>query len=256
MRLLSFALAVVVASVAPSYAQAPDAKAEAAAGQKLYTAGQYHDAALKFAHAYELDAQPAFLFDAAQAFRFANECANAAKYYRQFYDIAKQAQAQNLDKVKRYIAEMDQCAKPASPTTGPENPEPAPEPAHVQPPPPEPHQPPPPAITETVPADPGAGKRHLGIALGAVGVAGLVTGFYFTTRVWADNLTCPCTMAEINSHNEQGPKDVTREAVAYSIGGAALAGGVVLYLLGRGQTSEHQMTLAPTKNGAMLSWSF
>src|SRR6266702_276522 len=98
MRHLALALAFVLASglatVAPARAQPQlDAKtaagSEAQAAQKLYEDGQYHDAATHFAHAYELDPQAAYLFDAAQAYRFAKECATAAKYYLEFLDVAK-----------------------------------------------------------------------------------------------------------------------------------------------------------------------
>src|SRR5438067_341636 len=120
---ITIAFAVIAASSLPARAQAEPEKTaatqEATIAQKLYEDGQYREAGGHFARAYELDPQAAYLFDAAQAYRFAKECASSAKYYRQFLDAAKQAQAANLDKVKHYLAEMDQCAKARTQTLEP-----------------------------------------------------------------------------------------------------------------------------------------
>jgi hypothetical protein len=249
-------LCVVCALSAHTRADAPDAKAEAAAGQKLYEDGQYHDAAVKFAHAYELDPQVAYLFDAGQAFRFAKECASSAKYYRQFLDAAKQAQVQNVDKVKKYLAEMDLCTKARTQTL---EPTPKPEPHVVEPaPPPQPVQQPAPP-PETPVSDPGSGKRKAGLALGAVGLVGIAVGAVYTGKVLSDQLDCmahPCTLAQIKQANDEGPTHQHIELASYAVGGAALAGGIVLYMLGRRAASEHGVTLAPTRHGAVLSFTF
>jgi tetratricopeptide (TPR) repeat protein len=259
----SLAIAAVLLSLSLHAYAEPDknaANAEAASAQKLYEDSQYHDAAGHFARAYELDPQAAYLFDAAQAYRFAKECASSAKFYRQFLEVAKQQQAQNLDKVKHYIAEMDQCAKP--PATKP--PEPPPdtghtEPAHAEPAEP-PHQPPPPPIVDTSPADPGSTQRKIGLGLGAVGAAALVTGVVFTFKVRGDEISCSpahtCTQGEIDNANKNGPSDERYEKIFYAVGGVALAGGIALYLLGKSHVGEHAVVIAPTPGGAMAAFTF
>jgi len=243
-------LSVVCALSPRAFADAPDAKTEAAAGQRLYEDGQYHDAGVKFAHAYELDPQIAYLFDAGQAFRFAKECSTSAKYYRQFLDTAKQVQ--NVDKVKKYLAEMDECAKQRTQTLEP----PKPEPPKLQQ---QPEQQPAPA-PETPSADPGATKRKAGLALGAVGLVGIGIGIVYTGKVFSDQRDCSpthtCTLDQINQSNRDGPSDEHIEIAAYAVGAGALAGGVLLYMLGRGESVEHGVTLAPTRHGAMLSFTF
>ena len=251
MRFLIVLAAVGVLAL-PARADVPDAKAEAAAAQKLYEDGRFHDAGLKFAHAYELDPQIAYLFDAGQAFRFAKECSSAAKYYRQFLDVAKQSQVQNTDKVKKYLAEMDECAKQRTQTLEPAKPEPAPSPPPVAQ--------PAPSVPETPAGEPGAGKRKAGLALGGVGIVGIAVGIVYTAKVSGDQINCtpthPCTQVQIDQANKDGPTHEKIEIASYAVGTAALAGGIILYMLGRGEASEHAVTLAPTRNGAMLSFTF
>lgn len=259
MRLL-FVLCAVCAVATRAHADAPDAKTEAAAGQKLYEDGQYHDAGVKFARAYELDPQIAFLFDAGQAFRFAKECASAAKYYRQFLDAAKQAQVQNTDKVKKYLAEMEDCAKVRTQTLDPTKSEPP----HVQPPAPAApaQQPAPPQPLPETPstAEPGAGKRKAGLVLGAVGIVGIAVGVVYQAKENSDEISCTpthlCTQAQIDKANNDGPSDGHIAIAGYAVGGAALVSGIALYVLGRGEANEHGVTLAPTRHGAMLSFTF
>lgn len=264
-------IALVLAALCSHADAEPDkaaANQEATIAGKLYESNQYRDAAEHFMRAYDLDPQAAYLFDAAQAYRFAKDCASSAKVYRQFLDVAKQAQVQNLDKVKHYIAEMDQCAKvePAKPL--PETtPKPQPEPPKLQPEPPntadlQPLPPPP-------PPDPGAGKRHLGIAVGAAGVVLVGLGAY--TYHWVGKVkderdaytmmycstASPCDSGPILKLDDRGHKDAVYSITELSVGGVAVAAGVALYVLGSGHSNgEHPVAIVPTGRGALLSFTF
>jgi hypothetical protein len=261
-----FALALLAGSAFAQAELTPKAKAEAesAAGQKLFDDGKFHDAAGHFVHANEIDPQAPYIYNAATAYRLAGDCANAAKYYRSFVDATKGVQVQNLDKVKRYIDDMDACAKSPEPT------------------PPQP----PPVVAQPVPTsnpaapqpspDPGRTKRRVGVAVGAAGIVGLAVGAYFTSRVISAHnddqawLTAncqpppnmPCDPAALATQQkldqDRGKRAETGEAIAYGVGGAAVIGGVVLYVLGRGDTGEHPVAVAPTRGGAMVTagWSF
>lgn len=239
------AVAVVLAVAARASAQPASAPGDAEIAKRLYAAGDYAGAAERFVRAHALDPQPAYLFDAAQAYRFAKDCANAAKYYREFIDIAQRAKAQNLDKVKGYLADMEACAKPAQPAPAPQTPPAVAEPQRPETP---------------VDGDPGHGKRQLGLALGGVGIAGLATGAIFTAIVKSDEITCsttnPCSYTQLRKANADGSRHEHYEIAAYAIGTGALAAGIVLYMLGRQHGDEAAVTVAPTRNGAAVSFTF
>jgi hypothetical protein len=256
-KLARLALALAVATSV--HAQpAPDPKAsassEAEVGERLYGQSDFTGAATHFARAYELDPQPAYLFDLAQAYRFAKDCANAAKYFKQFIDIAQQAQAQNLDKVRRYLADMEACAQehlsapapapspaPARPVVGGDQPSPLP-----------------PAI------DRGASKRHLGIAVGGGGV--VLLGLGVLAQHWAGTVetdrnnyagkycmtASPCPYATLKKLDDKGNTDSAISQAAYGVGVAAVAAGIALYVLGHREGSEQPVAVAPTANGAAV----
>ena len=117
-------------------------------GQIRYRAGDYAAAAELFRAAWEHDHDPVYLFNTAQAYRFAKACATSADYYKQF--LAAAPAAPNRDKVQQWIDEMTACATPQA----------------LEPLPPEPARP-----ARSEPA--GAGKRYAGIALGAAGLVGV-----------------------------------------------------------------------------------
>lgn len=223
-------------------------------GARLYKEGHFAEAAKEFEKAYQLAPTPALLFNIAQSYRFASDCAPAAAYYRKF--VAAVKDAPNLDKVQKYIEEMDACVaaqeKKPEPAPAPApSPSPSPSPAVVVPPPP-----------QSEPSDAGATKRHVGIALGVVGLAGLVTGVYFTHEVGvaeADHnklvTTCTpltCTTDTFKTIDDRGHRDQILAITSYAVGGAAIAAGVALYVLGRAHGDEHVAVL-PVPGGAYAS---
>jgi len=61
-----------------------------------------------------------------------------------------------------------------------------------------------------------------------------------------------------DQYSDPGKRDNILEGVSFAVGGAAVVGGIVMYVLGRGDTREHPVAVAPTRNGAMVTagWSF
>jgi hypothetical protein len=260
-----FALAVLAGGAFAQAELTPKAKAEAeaAAGQKLFDDGKFHDAAGHFVHANEIDPQAPYIYNAATAYRLAGDCLNAAKYYRTFVDATKGVQVQNIDKVKHYIDDMDACAKAAEPA-------------------PPPTPPPGPGVTQPgsevrvpapEPADPGRGKRRTGMVVAAVGVAAIGAGVAFglagkkthDDEVTWSAMNCStqpgmqCDGQYLKDHfTNPGKLDNILMGVSLGVGGAAVIGGVVLYVLGRGETGEQPVAVAPTRGGAMVTagWSF
>src|SRR3569623_2615719 len=107
---------VLVASAAraqPAPAGPPPREREA---EELFKHGRYAEAAARFEDAYARDPRPAYLFNSAQSYRLAHQCAKSAAAYRKFLDVAPK-DTPNLEKVDVYIREIDDCVKTAAPVT-------------------------------------------------------------------------------------------------------------------------------------------
>src|SRR5262245_1338853 len=115
MRAAALVIAAIACTAAPSARAQPatDAKTRAnaafAAGETAYKAGQFLDAAAQFKAAYDLDPDPGYLFNIAQAYRFAGDCVSAADYYRQF--LTEIPDPPNADKIRGWADETAECAK-------------------------------------------------------------------------------------------------------------------------------------------------
>jgi tetratricopeptide (TPR) repeat protein len=249
LALIAALCAYGVAAAAPTD-PAPDpdkAKASAAyaRGRAQYAATDYRAAAASFLEAYAADPDPGYLFNAGQAFRFAGDCAQAARAYRQF--LGAVSSAPNLDKVRGYLDEMDACVRRQLPSPPP-------------PPPTSPTSPAPPAPPED---DPGATRRHVGLALGGAGLAVVGAGVWFThdvlyfeDRSHRCTAMAPCTAAQFAHWNDRGHTASNLAVTAYVAGGAALVGGAALYLLGRRRDAEPPIAVAPAPGGALVTAGF
>jgi hypothetical protein len=211
-------------------------------GAKLFVAGKYADAAAKFEAAYQLDGDPSMLFDAAQADRLAGACPPAAAAYRKFLAEGKPVDPAPIE---RYIAEMDRCAKAADTSDR--------------------ELAPPRVITVThVLVDRGKRRRMAGLALGAAGVVALGTGLLLGHD--ANQLTgeraalCAngCVWGDVSGEaahlDARGHRVQLAEGLVYAAGAAAIASGIALYLLGRGQ--EVEITATPGGASVGASWRF
>ena len=177
--------------------------------------------------------------------------------------------AEHLDKVRDYIAEMDACTAQPAPS------EPAPQPPPPQPPPP-PRPPPPPqqphvTVHAPTPAptatDRGAGLRRAGWIIGGAGLAAVAAGVVFHVELGQASserahlvTTCndaagappaSCNAGAFRAIDDRGHRDAALAAAGYAVGGAALITGVALYFLGRG--GEHAVAVTPLPGGAMAS---
>lgn len=255
---------IALASTRTAVAQpTPQKKAAAdavyAEGQQSYRAGQYLDAASRFESAYALDPDPAYLFNVAQAYRLGNACAKALAAYRKFLAIVPNPP--NLATVQTYVGQAEACANqqaapapPAPPVTpAPEGPVDAP-------------SPPPPA--------PDSGRTQRWLGLGTIVVVGVAVaaGVYFTGRVGhyktlregvceGATINNPCDWSSVAGEAagyESDGKAASRNAVlSYAVGGAAIIGGVALYMLGRSSGERAAaVTVIPTADGAVAVGAF
>ncbi len=231
-------LALLVAS------RAVAAPAEYSDGEKLYKAARYLDAAEKFRAAYEAEPDPNFLLDAAQAYRFGEDCAKSAEYYQKYLDKVPDA-----PKIKELIAEQAACAKQqaaAHPVVvvAPIDPQRPPQPSHT--------------------------RLYIGIATALAGFAAAGFGWYEDSKLDAiatrrSAAVAHCTMASICTAGEYNstaqPYDdlalhkQINGIVGYSLGGLGVAAAI--YLIVMDLTPEHGAIKA-SASGAMAfgTWAF
>jgi hypothetical protein len=219
-------------------------------GEARYAAKEYLAAAAAFAQSYDLDPDPAVLFNIAQAYRLGRACAQAARYYHEF--TAKVPDPPEPDKLERYIAEMDTCAKAESAATKPT------------------------IVHDTKivhdtrvvrVAEPVHHSLVLPIALAGAGLTSLVIGGWYTHDVHTITRTrealCPpgCvfgTVATTAQHLDQrGSRAELGEVVFYVAGGGALVAGAVLAVLWRDHDGD-RVVVTPTLGGGTVraSWRF
>ncbi|MBK9031846.1 MAG: hypothetical protein IPL61_11060 [Myxococcales bacterium] len=134
----------------------------------------------------------------------------------------------------------------------PPDPDPDPTPIVVRPPPP-----PPP------PSDPGPGRRRLGLGLTAGGVAALGAGVAFglMARSASDEAKAECggdvgdcrgDLATARDLTDSARTRATISTVAFAVGGAAVVGGVVLYLTAPKRRGAREVAVAPAVGSDQL----
>ncbi|MCB9577825.1 MAG: tetratricopeptide repeat protein [Polyangiaceae bacterium] len=143
--------------------------------------------------------------------------------------VAANAATESVD-IPKLEADPSQAAPPEEP---PPPAEPPPAPIPVTPPPatPGPDQ-------GTRDEDPGASQRTIGLVVGGVGLVGIGVGTFFGLDAISKNddakSHCPrgtvCDDQEGVSLTDDAKKAATVSNIAFAVGGAALVGGVVLFL--------------------------
>jgi tetratricopeptide (TPR) repeat protein len=84
-------------------------------GSTLYDLGQFHDAAKEYEEAYKAHSDPALLFNIGQAYRFANEPAEAVRAYRSY--LRRVPNAPHRVEIEGHITRLQ--AAMSAPTTPP-----------------------------------------------------------------------------------------------------------------------------------------
>jgi hypothetical protein len=92
-----------------------------------------------------------------------------------------------------------------------------------------------------------------GIAMLAVGAAGIATGGYFSVRTRSIEQDLSTAPSFSTATDDEGKRDRVLQYVGYGVGGAALAGGLIMYLLGRREPSVSALpSIGPQYAGANL----
>src|SRR5215471_8967991 len=129
-------------------AQKDEVKLHYQRATRAYDLQKYQEAIDEYQKAYEISGDPPMLYNIAQAYRLAEQPAEAVRYYRRF--LQRMPNARNREDVERKIADQEKLAeqrKKIEPVTPPPPPPPATKPppiVEVKPPPPPIVTPPPP----------------------------------------------------------------------------------------------------------------
>jgi tetratricopeptide (TPR) repeat protein len=246
MRVVAFVV-VFVAGIA--HADNPGARAAYERGVKLYRADDFARAAIEFERAYELDPDPAYLFNVAQAHRLAKHCTEAFEAYGKF--LEKAPRASNREEAEGYRKELARCAKPPATPREPDPPTPPP-PARQPDPLPRPAEPRDPVPVET----PSSNRKLIGsIAIGAgslVAAAGGGIGwrrFEYTKERDATN--DGGRAAELDT---RAARDLKIMVGGFVAGGALIGAGI--YLLATSSERRSTIAIVPIAGGALASHRF
>ncbi len=264
------AVALVLVAVAPADADPQHGKkkppadpAEAAYqdGRRHYDLREWDDAIASFKESYRLRTDERSLFNIAQAYRLKGDCVDALGFYqtykRNFPD------AEGIPAVDKLIVDIEPCVrektpppvKPTKPgkTPGPAEPtdtttttEPAlGAPAKTPPSPP----PPPPA------GSPGHGKRVAGITVASVGLVAIAGGVFFGLQAQSKAQDVEGGRGTFDPQLQADGQAADRNAKILFIGGGALvATGVIVYLLGRSHSEVEHVAVVPVSGGGVLAW--
>jgi len=250
---------------------ARDAREHYLKGTKAYELGSYDEAIAEYAAAYRFRDDPALLYNLGQANRLANHPAEALRFYRMFLLKAPKSAVRRevQDKVTELQKLVDEAKKAAAaqPEATPTAAAPAEKLAPV--PPPTSAQPPPSTAQEQRP------KRELSVAERAARtkiiaggvtagggvlliVGGVIAGVL--AKQAGDNLThLNQTHQPFDYDLEQsGKRDQIIAGVLLGVGGAAVAAGATLAVLGaRKLRRERSVVLAPliNRNLAGVAWA-
>jgi tetratricopeptide (TPR) repeat protein len=216
-------------------------------GRRLYEQHRWDAAIAQFKESYRLRHDAPSLFNIAQAYRLTGDCARAVEFYRQYKQ--EFPTAPNIAKVDKFIVDLEACAKEHAPV-------------EPQPPTPPPPQPPPPAVVQPTVAptpasdvDHGQRRRVTAFAVGGAGVLAVVTGFYFGHLASADADQVKHGSGTWDPSVESaGKRDDLIAKVLWGVGGAAIVGGTVLYLLGERGEAPH-VAIVPASGGGSVVWA-
>ena len=257
-RLLLVAIGLAaIGGAAPARAGcAPDAtkvraQETAAAAKAHFDHGEYAAAAADYREAYRLWPSPALLYNLAQAYRLAGDCAHASQAYREYLHL--QPDSPYRATVEQNLSAADACAKPAAPPPPPPvvvtAPQPAPVPAlHAAP-----------APAPAIDADTGRGRRRAGLVMMAGGALVAAAGTYFAIdashaqREVADFYAHGGDWNDIAAVDARGRRDHVLAIAGFAAGGAALLAGATIYLTGH---RERAVAVVPARSGGevVLSW--
>ena len=263
----------VVLAAAPRHAtaqmtqaQKDEVKLHYQRATRAYDLQKYQEAIDEYQKAYEISGDPPMLYNIAQAYRLADQPAEAARYYRRF--LQRMPNARNRDEVERKIADQEKLADQRKKN---EPPPPPPPPPVTKPPPIVEVKPPaPPVITTPPPAPPppppetSSARTVLGLCLIGAGVVvdGVAAYEGYRAKQKADQLTRD-SMAAMNGMMaktfdpslETSGKNANIAAIALGIGGTAVAiAGAIVLITGGSSSADTEKPATPVAGLTVTPW--
>jgi tetratricopeptide (TPR) repeat protein len=247
--LLSLSVFLVAIVAGPAMADKRTAKAHYEDGTRAYNLGRFPDAIASFEKAYEEDPAAILLFNIAQSNRQMGNHERALFFYRRYLEADPQSKNRasvesRMEEIRaaQQAAEQANAVSTPSPAT-PLEPTPAQSASEKQ------------ASGVSVRAQPdsseGAPTRLLrwsAFTAGGVGVASIVTAIVFGSMAASDGDTQSKAETFDADADAAGKRKETLQYVFLGVGAAAMAAGVVLYMLDV-QSSPESVALVPVATG-------
>jgi tetratricopeptide (TPR) repeat protein len=269
LRLWTTVVLALLALAAPARAQESDERARSTArahftrGNSFFDLGRYDEAIAEYEAAYQAKNDPALLYNIAQAHRLAGHAAAALRLYKAY--LARRPDAPNRREVEAKIATLERLIEQQhkSETIQPDQPlAPGGHPLGATPAAEAPAATSAPAVVATLDRNAGRTKRLAGLAVAGAGVA--LVGGGIACAVLAQSASDSLSAAN-RAHSPYDPKldgtfhtDQALAGALLGVGGAALVGGTVLYVLGWREAHRARVTaaLAPGYVGLSASARF
>jgi tetratricopeptide (TPR) repeat protein len=244
-------------------------------GNTHYDLAEYDQAIDLFKQAYALSHRPTLLYNIAQAYRLKNDCEQALQVYKNYLRVDPNSPFRA--KVESRITEMETCVKdPSRKPVGTEAIQKDQGGGSVSEGKGHETRPRPDIVPPGGGGGPGAGeasrggssKKTFGLITAGVGLAAIGTGVYFSLQASdkADQVAASCPTSapcdwndELETLQSDGQSAESTALILYGVGAAAIAGGVVLYVLGaREASSAPQVSFVPQRGGGSFAaaWTF
>jgi len=242
-------------------AQKDEVKQHYQRATRAYDLQKYQEAIDEYQKAYEISGDPPMLYNIAQAYRLADQPAEAARYYRRF--LQRMPSARNREDVERKIAVQERIAeqrKKNEPVTPPPAPPPTTKPppiVEVKPPPPPPTTTPPP-VTPPPPPETSHARAVVGWSLLAAGVMADAVAAYegYRAKQKGDQLTKDSMAGKVFDPSlETDGKNANIAAIALGIGGTALAiTGIIVLATGGSSPEQTEKPATPVARLTLTPW--
>ena len=254
-RLLALVAAAGVAAATPDAsgdgAAAPEARAHFERGDQLLKMGEFDDAIVEFKRAYELSPAPGLLFNIAQAYRAKKDRERALYFYTTY--LREDPNAPEREYVEERIKELTREPEPPPQVPVDDQLAPAPSPA-------EPAVPPAIRVDGEEPAR-GRGLRIAGAITAGGGVVLGVAAVFFGARAVSASHEISSAFEQGETWNadrtalwERGRRDQTTAVVLGIAGGAAIATGSILFVMGlRAERDSISVVAVPSAGGGQVA---
>ena len=247
--LVGCSLAFMLLAVSSASADTATVPAKEKAARAACLAGDYVKGVAILAELFVDSHEPTYIFNQGRCFEQNGRSREAIDRFREYLRIIPAENTAAIAEANKHIADSQVLLEANQPGA---KPAPVPSPGPLSSPRPDPVPPPTPVIVENPakpisdpgPPLPGSGLRTTGVILAATGGAALVTGALLNLKVnqLASDMEAPGAYSR-NTETRRADY-ATLGWISYGVGGALVAGGVLLYYLGGSSAPAKTPSLA------------